>query len=143
MKRFWKACGLLLGAAALAVLLYHVIPVRILTEHEREQVASIEVVCWGVEERLTLTDPEEIDRILAPFLENRFRRGKPLGGNLAMQFLLYNERGTCLAVLQETAAGGTLQLKRGIRFYHPVREDPAFEALYRSFRERMEAGIDP
>ena len=65
MKRFLTVCGLLLGAAALAVLLYHVIPVRILTEHEREQVASIEVVCWGVEERLTLTDPEEIDRIRA------------------------------------------------------------------------------
>lgn len=140
MKRFWKVCGLLLGAAALAVLLYHVTPVRILTEHEREQVASIEVACWGVEERSTITDPEEIDRILAPFLENRFRRGKPLGGDLAMQILLYNERGKCLAVLQETAAGGTLQLKRGIRFYHPVREDPAFEELYRSFRERMEAG---
>lgn len=139
MKRFLKVCGFLLGAAALTVLLYHAIPARILTEHEQEQVASIEVVCWGVEERLILTDPEEIDRILAPFLEIRFRRGKPGGGDLAMQFLLYSERGKCLAVLQETAAGGTLQLKRGIRFYHPVREDPAFEALYRSLRERMEA----
>lgn len=132
---------LLLAALVLGPILWQIAPRPMVTPEEAEQTAEL---CLGVGDpwlasQLTLTDPEEIREMLEPFTQKHFRRGKPGGGDLAMQFLLYSERGKCLAVLQETAAGGTLQLKRGIRFYHPVREDPAFEALYRSLRERMEA----